>query len=77
MASTSVLEAMSPEKRGLYNQLLQLKIDIHYDDARLDEWLENKKFIVHKAAYLKDQLGHLKMRWFTPEQIGLNLRLTQ
>ncbi|MDY6460191.1 hypothetical protein [Acinetobacter faecalis] len=77
MASAATLEAMSTEKRSLYHQLLQLKVDIHYDDARLDEWLENKKFIVHKAAYLKDQLGHLKMRWFTPEQIGLNLRLTQ
>ena len=77
MASAVILEAMSTEKRSLYHQLLQLKVDIHYDDARLDEWLENKKFIVHKAAYLKDQLGHLKMRWFTPEQIGLNLRLTQ
>lgn len=73
MAATSILEAMSSEKRGLYNQLLQLKIDIHYDDARLDEWLKHKKFIVQKAAYLKDQLGHLKMRWFSPEQIGLHL----
>ena len=73
MASTSVLEAMSPEKRGLYNQLLQLKIDIHYDDARLDEWLKQKKYIIRKAAHLRDQLGHLKMLWHSPEQIGLNL----
>ncbi|MDY6511476.1 hypothetical protein [Acinetobacter faecalis] len=73
MASPATLEAMSSEKRSLYYQLLQLKVDIHYDDACLDEWLKNKKFIVHKAAYLKDQLGHLKMRWFTPEQIGLNV----
>lgn len=64
---------MSAEKRGLYHQLLQLKVDIHYDDVRLDEWLKHKKFIVHKAAYLKDQLGHLKMRWYRPEQIGLHL----
>src|SRR5690606_4634679 len=73
MASTSVLEAMSPEKRGLYNQLLQLKIDIHYDDARLDEWLKQKKYIIRKAAHLRDQLGHLKMRWYSPEQLGLEL----
>ena len=73
MASPLVLEAMSSEKRSLYHQLLQLKVDIHYDDARLDEWLKNKKFIVHKAAYLKDQLGHLKMRWYSPEQLGLDL----
>lgn len=73
MASPAILEAMSAEKRGLYNRLLQLKVDIHYDDARLDEWLKQKKFIVHKAAYLKDQLGHLKMRWYRPEQIGLQL----
>ena len=69
MASAAILEAMSTEKRSLYHQLLQLKVDIHYDDAHLDEWLKNKKFIIHKAAYLKDQLGHLKMRWFSPEQI--------
>lgn len=73
MASAATLDAMSVEKRGLYNQLLQLKIDIHYDDVRLDEWLKHKKFIVHKAVYLKDQLGHLKMRWYSPEQLGLNL----
>lgn len=73
MAPTSILEAMSPEKRGLYNQLLQLKIDIHYDDARLDEWLKQKKYIIRKAAHLRDQLGHLKMLWHSPEQIGLNL----
>lgn len=73
MASDAILEAMSSEKRSLYHQLLQLKVDIHYDDARLDEWLKHKKFIVHKAAYLKDQLGHLKMRWYSPEQLGLDL----
>ncbi|WP_163120919.1 hypothetical protein [Acinetobacter portensis] len=73
MASAVTLEAMSSEKRSLYHQLLQLKVDIHYDDARLDEWLKRKKFIVHKAAYLKDQLGHLKMRWYSPEQLGLDL----
>ncbi|WP_312318367.1 hypothetical protein [Acinetobacter variabilis] len=73
MAPTSILEAMSPEKRGLYNQLLQQKIDIHYDDARLDEWLKQKKYIIRKAAHLRDQLGHLKMLWYSPEQIGLNL----
>ncbi|QIO08657.1 hypothetical protein [Acinetobacter lanii] len=72
MASSATLDAMSLEKRGLYNQLIQLKIDIHYDDARLDEWLKRKKFILQKAAYLKDQLGHLKMRWYSPEQLGLN-----
>ncbi|MGQ0475545.1 hypothetical protein [Acinetobacter variabilis] len=73
MAPPSILEAMSSEKRGLYNQLLQLKIDIHYDDARLDEWLKQKKYIIRKAAHLRDQLGHLKMLWHSPEQIGLNL----
>ncbi len=73
MAPPSILEAMSSEKRGLYKQLLQLKIDIHYDDARLDEWLKQKKYIIRKAAHLRDQLGHLKMLWHSPEQIGLNL----
>lgn len=73
MASAAILEAMSNEKRSLYHQLLQLKVDIHYDDTRLDEWLKQKKFIVHKAAYLKDQLGHLKMRWYSPKQLGLDL----
>lgn len=73
MAPPSILEAMSSEKRGLYNQLLQLKIDIHYDDARLDEWLKQKKYIIRKAAHLRDQLGHLKMRWYSPEQLGLEL----
>lgn len=73
MAPSATLEAMSSEKRILYHKLLQLKIDIHYDDARLDEWLKHKKYIVQKAAYLKDQLGHQKMRWYSPEQIGLDL----
>ena len=72
-ASSSILHAMSLEKRALYHQLLQLKIDIHYDDIRLDEWLKHKKYILRKAAYLKDQLGHIKTRWYSPEQLGLTV----
>ena len=72
-AQASHLKAMSPEKRGLYHQLLRMKVDIHYDDARLDEWIKHKKFIVQQVAYIKDQLGHLKMNWYSPEQLGLHL----
>lgn len=73
VAQASDLQAMSPEKRGLYRQLIQMKVDIHYDDARLDEWLKHKNFIVQQVAYLKDQLGHLKMHWHSPEQLGLRV----
>ena len=73
VAQASDLQAMSPEKRGLYRQLIQMKVDIHYDDARLDEWLKHKNFIVQQVAYLKDQLGHLKMHWHSPEQLGLKV----
>ena len=34
---------------------------------------ETKKYIIRKAAHLRDQLGHLKMRWYSPEQLGLEL----
>lgn len=71
-AQAADLKAMSPEKRGLYHQLLKLKVDIHYDDVRLDEWIKKRNFIIHKVAYLKDQLGHLKMFWHSPEQLGLD-----
>ena len=73
VAQASDLEAMSPEIRGLYHQLLKMKVDIHYDDARLDEWLKHKNFIVQQVAYLKDQLGHLKMHWHSPEQLNLRV----
>ena len=73
VAQASDLQAMSPEKRGLYRQLIQMKVDIHYDDARLNEWLKRKNFIVQQVAYLKDQLGHLKMHWHSPEQLGLRV----
>ena len=73
VAQASDLQAMSPEKRGLYRQLIQMKVDIHYDDARLDEWLKHKNFIVQQVAYLKDQLGHLKMHWHSPEQLNLRV----
>ena len=73
VAQASDLQAMSPEKRGLYRQLIQMKVDIHYDDARLDEWLKHKNFIVQQVAYLKDQLGHLKMHWHSPEELGLRV----
>ncbi|WP_180066695.1 MULTISPECIES: hypothetical protein [unclassified Acinetobacter] len=71
-AQSTDLAKMAPEKRGLYQQLLKLRVDIHFDDARLDHWIKNKRFIIHKAAYLKDQYGHLKMTWHSPEQLGLN-----
>ena len=73
VAQASDLQAMSPEKRGLYRQLIQMKVDIHYDDARLDEWLKHKNFIVQQVAYLKDQLGHLKMHWHSPEHLDLRV----
>lgn len=73
VAQASDLQAMSPDKRGLYHQLLKMKVDIDYDDVRLDEWLKCKKFIVQQVAYLKDQLGHLKMSWHSPEQLGLKV----
>jgi len=71
IAQASDLEAMSPEKRGLYHQLLKMKVDIHYDDARLNEWIKRKNYIVRQVAYLKDQFGHLKVHWHSPEQLGL------
>lgn len=73
VAKASDLQAMSPEKRCLYRQLIQMKVDIHYDDARLDEWIKCKKFIVQQVAYLKDQFGHLKMHWHSPEQLDLKV----
>lgn len=73
MASSSVLAQMATEKRDFYHQLLKLKVDIHYDDARLDQWLKNSHFIIQKAAYLKDQPSHLKMLWYSLEQLGLTL----
>ena len=72
IAHDSALKAMSIEKRGLYHQLLKFKVDIHYDDARLDEWLSKRNYMIQKVAYLKDQLGHMKMLWHTPEQLGLH-----
>lgn len=72
IAHDSALKAMSIEKRGLYHQLLKFKVDIHYDDARLDEWLSKRNYVIQKVAYLKDQLGHMKMLWHTPEQLGLH-----
>ena len=73
VAQASDLQAMSPEKRGLYRQLIQMKVDIHYDDARIDEWIKCKKLIVQQVAYLKDQFGHLKMHWHSPEELGLRV----
>ncbi|GAA5556970.1 hypothetical protein Asch01_01686 [Acinetobacter schindleri] len=72
IAQDSALKAMSFEKRGLYKQLLQYKVDIHYDDTRIDEWLNKRNYVIQKVAYLKDQLGHMKMLWHTPEQLGLH-----
>lgn len=72
VAQDVALKAMSLEKRGLYKQLLQYKVDIHYDDARLDDWISKRNYVIQKVAYLKDQLGHLKIFWHTPEQLGLH-----
>ena len=58
VAQASDLQAMSPEKRGLYRQLIQMKVDIHYDDARLDEWIKCKIVIGQLDAYHKEQVGH-------------------
>lgn len=73
LPSAAYLANMPAPKRQLYQQLRKLRIDIDYMDVRLEQWLKHQQFIIQKAAYLKDQLGHLKALWYRPEQLGLTV----
>lgn len=72
MAPSKILETMPAELRCFYHQLLQKKVDVHYDDARLSTWFKNKKFIIRHVAFIKESFGHLRHQWHSPEQLGLD-----
>ena len=57
IVSSVKLDAMSLKKRGLYNQLIQFKIDIHYDDVYLDDCLNRKNSFCKKLLILKISSG--------------------
>lgn len=72
-APAHVLQTMSLQTKSFYNALRQQKVDIHYDDARIEEWLKYRNYILQHIAYLK-QCGHGQQRyqWHSPEQLQLD-----
>ena len=70
-APFEILQKMPQEARFFYHMLRQQKVDIHYDDARLIEWLPHQKYLRRQIAFIKESFGHLRHHWYTPEQLGL------
>ena len=67
-----VLQTMPRDVRVFYHELLQQRVDIHYDDMRLLKWLDRKSYILRHIAYIKESFGHHKYNWHSPEQLNLN-----
>lgn len=71
LASDEIIQNMPVSIRKLYRALLQKKVDIHYDDVRLESWMNNQNYILQHIAYIKDSYGFMRHHWHSPEQLEL------
>ena len=72
IASSAILQHMPQHLRQFYRALIQQKIDIHYDDARIMKWQKYHQKIIQHLVFERGNLGHLRALWYSPEQLGLD-----
>lgn len=56
-----------------YKALLNVKVDLAYDDPRINQWSKHITHITRYIAAYRESLGGIeKSRWHTPEQLKLD-----
>ncbi|MBJ8452809.1 hypothetical protein I6M90_13290 [Acinetobacter bereziniae] len=71
-ASKETLKNMGINCRCFYQALRQQRVDIDYDDQRIQQLLKYQKRILQHIAYIKQNFaGHERYQWHTFEQLQM------
>lgn len=71
-ASKEMLKNMGINCRCFYQALRQQRVDIDYDDQRIQQLLKYQKRILQHIAYIKQNFaGHERYQWHTFEQLQM------
>ncbi|OTT95381.1 hypothetical protein [Acinetobacter baumannii] len=71
-ASNETLKNMDVNYRCFYQALRQQRVDIDYDDQRIQQLLKFQKRILQHIVYIKQNFaGHERYQWHTLEQLQM------
>lgn len=71
-ASKEILKNMDMDYRCFYQALRQQRVDIDYDDHRIQQLLKYQKQIIRHIVYIKQNFaGHERYQWHTLEQLQM------
>ena len=71
-ASKEILKNMDMDYRCFYQALRQQRVDIDYDDQRIQQLLKYQKRILQHIVYIKQNFaGHERYQWHTLEQLQM------
>lgn len=70
-ASHEQLQEMPKDYRYFYQALRQQRVDIHYDDQRIQQLLKYQKRILQHIAYIKQNFGLERYKWHQLEQLNM------
>lgn len=72
VASNEMLKNMDLNYRCFYQALRQQRVDIDYDDQRIQQLLKYQKRILQHIAYIKQNFaGHERYQWHMIEQLQM------
>lgn len=71
-AQSKDLSNLTIEIAHFYTALRQLKVDIHFHDHRIEQWLPRSKKVIRHISYIKHmKAGIERYQWHTPEQLKI------
>lgn len=68
-ATSEQLSTIPSQNRALYRQLRQHKLDIAFDDPRLNFWSNKTNTVIAYTASASNRLNIKRWQWHTPEQV--------
>lgn len=72
VAPDEILNNMPLDYRYFYQALRQQRVDIHYEDQRIQQLLKYQKQIIRHIGYIKHSFcGHERYRWHQLEQLQM------
>lgn len=72
IAPDEIINNMPLAYRYFYQALRQQRVDIHYEDQRIQQLLKYQKQIIRHIAYIKHSFcGHERYRWHQLEQLQM------
>lgn len=69
-AQSEDLSNLEIEVAQFYTVLRQLKVDIHFKDPQIKQWLPHRKKVIRHISYIKHmKAGIERYQWHTPDQL--------